>query len=781
MKIGKLAWANIRKSKSATASLMLLIFIATMLLSTGISVITQMSSFYDDKVERLGDPHINVLANQGHYRPQYEQFFKDNAAVKQVVKQRILYMSGAKFKYGDAEMMNGVAFLNADREGMRTPVKLVEKAQSGRQEDIYIPYSFKSSGGYALGDILTIKYFDQAFDFRIAGFAETTIMGTSNNGAMTFWLPDGSYSALAERLGTTANGTMLSVVVHELGKSTSLLTDFELAFPETAVAMHVGDVYMMDVMTAKDGSLVTINIIAMILVLFAALIVGVSLIVIKFRVTSTINDSIVNIGVLKALGYTTRQILASILLQFIMVVLSAGVIGASASSFIHSIFGRIVTSFTGLIPTQTFDVVSNLASVLIVFVLVASVVVISSLRIRSLHPVMALRGGLSTHSAKKNHFPLDRAKGGLQFVLALKAMFANMKQNLMITFIVVLVTFASVFSIVLYYNISQDRTAFLFLVGAETDNVEVTANKSADTYRLKAEIEKLEHVTKTVFFDMTSAKMDGHLIDLTVSDDLDKLNNSMLIEGRHPKYDNEISISLKVSQMIGKGVGDTLTMESGETSRQMLITGMTQYMNNMGEASYVTIPGILQLMPEYKPDAINIYLDGTDNVSFIRDLRAKFGNEIDNVLDIDELIESQSQQMMSALFVVMALILTITVLVVVLILYLVISTMILKRRREFGILKAMGYTTFQLMSQIAYSFMPIIGFGVAIGGALGCLFTNPLLAVLLSGGGVENVAFIVKVPIMAAMCAGLIVLAYFVSMLVARRIKRISAYHLISE
>ncbi|WP_081765405.1 FtsX-like permease family protein [Paenibacillus pini] len=37
--------------------------------------------------------------------------------------------------------------------------------------------------------------------------------------------------------------------------------------------------------------------------------------------------------------------------------------------------------------------------------------------------------------------------------------------------------------------------------------------------------------------------------------------------------------------------------------------------------------------------------------------------------------------------------------------------MILKRKREFGILKATGYTTFQLMTQIAMSFVPIVIIG----------------------------------------------------------------------
>ncbi|MFD0673457.1 ABC transporter permease [Cohnella sp. GCM10027633] len=781
MKLAKLAWANIRKSKSATVSLMLLIVIATMLLSTGISVISRMSSFYDDKVAQLGDPHISIVADQAHYKQEYEAYFRRIAGVKEIETLPALYLPMAKFAYGDSEAMRGIALLNADSERKRKPLMLAEKLADVGQEDIYVSYSFKSSGGYALGDPLTITFQDRPFAFRIAGFFESTMMGTNNMGAMKFWMPGNSFSALADRIGASANGTMLSVTVGDSGESTSMLADFKETFVETAIAMNAGQLFAIDVQTSKDGNSISINIIAMILVLFAALIVGVSLIVIKFRVTNMINDGIVNIGVLKALGYTTRQIIASIALQFMMIVLAAGAAGASASSAIQSIFGRMITSFTGLITIPSFDAIPKIASVLIVFVLVASVVLITSLRIRSLHPVMALRGGLSTHSAKKNYFPLESAKGGLQFLLALKTMFANMKQNVMIALIIVSVTFASVFSIVLFYNVSQDKTAFLHLVGAETYNVGVNAKPAADMVRLKADIEKMERVTKTVLFDMTSAKIDDRLLDVNVVDDFGKLNNSMLIEGRHPKHDNELSLSLKVSELLDKGVGDTVTLTSGEASRPMLITGMTQYMNNMGEATYVTIPGMLQVMPDYKPDSLYVYVDGSDNASFIRDVKAKYGSELDDVMDVDELIKSQSKAMLSALFVVMALILTITAFVVALILYLVISTMILKRKREFGIMKATGYTTFQLKSQIAYSFMPVIVFGVAVGGALGCLYTNKMLAMLMAGGGVQKVSFIVKIPVMAALCAGLVALAYFVSMLVARRIKRITAYGLITE
>ncbi|WP_040948234.1 ABC transporter permease, partial [Gorillibacterium massiliense] len=512
------------------------------------------------------------------------------------------------------------------------------------------------------------------------------------------------------------------------------------------------------------------------------LIVIVTLIVIRFRVTNMINDGIVNLGVLKALGYTTKQILASITLQLMLITLFSALIGASASTAFDPIFGQMITSFTGLLSEQRFNVLAVVTSVLIVSGLVMLVVIMSAMRIRKLHPVTALRGGLTTHSHKKNRLPLDKAKGGLQFKLACKSMFANSRQNLIILIIMIGITFASVFSVVLYYNIAIDKTTFYHLIGVETNNVAVEAKSGTDSIKLKADIERMNGVDHTIFYDKSAGLVDDQQYNMFVIDDYSKLENQLVFEGRFPQYDNEIALSWVVSDMIHKGIGDTVFVQVGTTTQSMLITGLSSSISNGGDkAFYMTDAGMLKFDPDYRGSMINVYLSGVDNTAFIDAFKAQYGGLADNVTDYDQNIENQSSIYSSAMLVLMTIIIAITVTVVCLILYLVISTMIIKRKKEFGIMKATGYTTYQLMTQIALSYVPVVIGGIVIGGVLGCLFTNSMLTMMLTGAGLHNVNFIVKIPVMALLCVGLIVLAYAVSMLVARRIKNISAYGLIME
>jgi len=195
----------------------------------------------------------------------------------------------------------------------------------------------------------------------------------------------------------------------------------------------------------------------------------------------------------------------------------------------------------------------------------------------------------------------------------------------------------------------------------------------------------------------------------------------------------------------------------------------------------VTLDGIKQLQSDYKGSSYYVYLDGLSNKDFIKDVEKQFGDDIAETVNIDENIESQTGMYIAAVYAIMLMILIITVIVVVMILYLVIKTMIIKRKKEFGVMKAIGYSTIQLMNQISISFLPVIITGVACGGVLGFLFTNPLLSVLLSGAGVHRLDFIIHLPTILMLCVGISILAYAVSMLVALRIKKISAYGLITE
>ncbi|CAK4840670.1 unnamed protein product [Aphanomyces euteiches] len=293
------------------------------------TIIFKMNTFYDEKVEKLHDPHVSIVMKRASYQQSYADFFKNNSAVKATESETIILMNTAKFRYGDSELSSSAALLNADANRKFSPLKLLEKLDPINNESIYLSNSFKASGGYKLGDTFTITYQDNAYSYRVAGFFEATMLGAPDMGIMKFLLPDAAYRQLSNKVGEAAGGTFLSAELKDSQQSTKLLTEYNKTFPDPSTDVNAPLFWETDIDMVKNTSTMTIDIVAMILVVFAAVIVLVSLIVIKFRVTNSIDDGIVNIGVLKAVGYTNKQILASIILQFMLITLSAGIVGVA--------------------------------------------------------------------------------------------------------------------------------------------------------------------------------------------------------------------------------------------------------------------------------------------------------------------------------------------------------------------------------------------------------------------------------------------------------------------
>ncbi len=764
------------------ASLLIFILIASLLLNIGLMVITQINTFFDHKNEQLKDPHAMFVMNQKSDTPAYREYLANYPGVTETEVEDIIDMENVNYQFGNGELSSGVIIYNADEERHIGSLKFVEKTKTSSSNDIFVPYSFKTNGGYELGDDFIITYQDKDYEYRVSGFFETTMMGTINIGVMKLMLPESSYQRLANELDNQSKALVFSARMEDKQQSPKLSEDFIQEVQQSQIDdVAATNIMGIDIELVKNVSTLTINIIATILVAFAAVIVLVSLLVVRFRVSNSIEDGMENIGVLKAIGYTSAQILSSILLQFILIVLCASTGGIVLSYILMPMLGGIISSLTGLLWVQEFDVLVNVISIILIVFCVVIVTLFSAFRVQNILPVAALRGGIHTHSFRKNHFPLEKAKGSLHFLLAMKAMVENAKQNLMILFIVMALTFASVFSAVLYYNIASDKTAFVNLFGSEPANVFVVVKPDANTSELLHNMEQMAHVSKVNILDLIETKIDGQTVYTNITDQYNQLENNIVYEGRQPKHENEISISWVVSSRINKGIGDTVKVEYGNETSSYLITGLSQSISNLGQVAGVTMEGIQKLDSNYQGTSLYVYLDGISNKEFIKMVQDQYGDSIIETFDIDKNVESQIGMYIAAVFAVMLMVLTITILVVALILYLVIKTMIIKRKKEFGVMKAIGYSTLQLMNQISISFLPVIMMGVTLGGVLGYFFTNPMLSILLSSAGAKRLDFIIHLPIVFMPCVGILVLAYMVSMVTSLRMKKISAYGLITE
>ncbi|OMD35259.1 ABC transporter permease [Paenibacillus odorifer] len=776
--IGKLAWSNIRKRKSATVTLFILIMIAVLLLNIGLTVILKLNSFQQEKMTELRTPEISAYFPKDDYLEEYEELVDSYSYTESWENEAAILLADAKMKYGQTDTTVAFIILNMDTPRTKGLFKTTTPLGSKDADMIYLPYLFHVGSGYNLGDTFTFVYDNNSFSYTIGGFIEEPLLGTLTNGALKVFLNDEGYKQLGERLGTEAQYSFLSADLTDPSKDVKL----EQMLSERIFASGSTDQFqVMRAEVGLEGNRVFVNLLAAILIVFALIMVLISLIVIRFQILGHIEDNLTNIGILKANGYTSWQIKNALLLQFTSVSIIAAIPGGGLSGLVMPLVGNMISSSIGLLWPISFEGVSAVLSLVIVSGLVLLVTYLSSRRIRNITPITALQSGILTHNFKRNPIPLETSRVNLQFSLSLKALVRQMKQNMMIVLIVAGLTFSSIFCSILNFNFKGDTSAVIELVGIERSDF-LLLPKNGDLQQGKfTELEAMPGVEKLTVLDSMVASIKNTSFMLRVSDDYSKLETQTIYKGREPIYDNEIVISGVIAKLENSEIGDEVPITFNGVTENYLVTGLSQQISQLGMVASMTGDGMRRLQPEYTPLSINVYLkEGGDAQAFVKDLEARFPKQW-NITNIRETVDSTLSTFTAAVSSMTAVITVVTIIVVSLILYLVIKTLILKRKREFGILKGMGYTTFNLMTQITFSLFPVIVVGVALGSIGGYFFSDSAFVLLLSSLGIYNVQLAVSLPQVLLLCAAILVVAYAVSMLVARRIRKVSVYDLIMD
>lgn len=73
------------------------------------------------------------------------------------------------------------------------------------------------------------------------------------------------------------------------------------------------------------------------------------------------------------------------------------------------------------------------------------------------------------------------------------------------------------------------------------------------------------------------------------------LENETLIEGRLPKYENEIVITTKVSEILKAQVGDVIYVEGVGERKDYIVSGIDQKINSMGIKAMLNFKGAERL------------------------------------------------------------------------------------------------------------------------------------------------------------------------------------------
>jgi len=776
-----LAVANLRKSKGNAISLTLVMLLVAMFINIAFVMLFGIGSFFDQRAEELNTAHFMTNLSQDEaFASSQMQFIAQDARVGSIEMQ--VFVSGQGDAFFNGLPDPGYMMFQPIYEGQQmNPLTMVGDYLPLTGDAIYIPHFMMIGGGFELGDTIRFMFMDEELNFTVAGSTEEILFGSINGWRRRMYVSDEMFHNLEQQFPMEVSPGLMARM-YDISYTALFLNDYLdylIDLPHSADSVMITGTTA-NINNSRNAHTLIPTVVGSILAVFAIVFLLVSLIVIRFRINNSIDEGMTNIGVQKAIGYSNRQIIGSIMIQFGLIAAIGGVAGVVASQFVLPYVTIIFGSMFPFVWSPAINLVAKVAMLAMIVACVLLFSLLSAVRIFKLYPLVALRGGHTSHNAKRNALQLDKVGGALEFLLACKDVLQNKKQAFAIGIIILGITFTAVAGLGTHYAVNVNNEAFLTTMVGETFELAVMVRDVNDADTLTENLRAHPDVTGvTGMHNGVRLVIEDTMIFIDVAEDNTQLRGNMLVSGRYPLYDNEIALSTATLQATGKAIGDYVTVRSGGYNFEFIISGHTQSMDGM--VGNITGDGMRRMQP-FEFQAFMVFLaEGVCGTGFAEDLRETQGDIFAQIMVFDEIAENFIQSM-GGIFAAISVVLLVVVSVIVMAtMYLVIKTAVLRKRRELGIQKALGFTTLQLMNQVALALTPAIILG-SVAGAVAGFNTFDLFFVVVSGAaGTMSVNIPVSLSWTVIACAGVILLAYVVSMAVALRIRKISAYALVTE
>ncbi len=740
---------NVKKAKGQYLSFGIIICLTALIMNTALVLAFQTFSAYDSRFYELDTADINFMIPQFQDDSELITEIEKIDGVSAVEKHNGVFVSATIREFSGSDFDMNTVFYNLDETRTLNRLDVSEYLKKSNENSVYkntvyVPMYMKKLGGFSEGGKITYSINGKDCTYEIGGIVSEMQYGNYGTGLIGGYLSTAAYEKLVEMHGEnkiaeyslkTTDNADLSKIKNAI---TVLLTDKKIA----AIVVN-------DRVTAKQTRTMVCTLLIVIFLALAAIILTVSIFLSSFRIRSTIEDELAQMGVLKAVGYTSRLMIRSTVVPYALTGIISTILGAAVSYTVLPGVAEILAIQSGFTYTPVFDAKALLIVVIIPVSVIVLFAYLSAAKIHKLEPIDAIRGRKGAEFAGQNI---------LLSVLSIGIM--------------VLLSFAGT----LLYNVSVNPDNFINTLLEETPSVIFTVPKDKMSECKKALQGDSRVKLALEYSSATVSYADGSLAAF-VCEDFEKVTNDICYEGRNPAGKNEIAVGNMLAE--NYPIGSTIEITVSDRSAPYVVTGYIQSVNNSGKACELTKDGYKRIGGTV--NTINVYLHDKIADRFIEEYGKHHDSWIASSLNYEQLNENSRTMYAGIVSAVTVVLFLISVLMVLLVLYVIIHSVISRRRQEFGIYKAIGYTSRQLTLMTAARFVPALALSAVLSAVTGIWYLPVINQFIFRQIGAIKNHFVISIWTLLVMALVFTAAAFFISVLLAAPIKKITAYSLLKE
>ena len=578
------------RNKMVTIVVFVFITMAIILAASAINNIANLIQSMSDLEEKAVPADITQMHIGEFNQTEINRFTKEqqeHVAMQETMN--LLNIDGSHIHFGQNETMAGtvqdISFV-VQNEKFDFILDLNNEKLDIKEGYVAVPIYFMQHYDLQIGESIIVKNGNAQKEFIISDYARDYEMNSSLTSSKRFVINRADYDEmLISREGELEY--LIQFKLKENGNSQEVQTAYiEAGLPANGPIV-LGQFFL--IFNAMSDATV-----AMVIILISLLLIMIAALCIRLTFLATMDEDMREIGVMKAIGISKKDIKKVYLNKYKVMSVVAGIIGYFLSFAVVNLFNGNMRLYLSSDITGNLNYGLSLLAPILIYIMIVMYCKNVLKRIDKISAVEALRKDLMEKGKKrKNSFSLLNNKiFSTNIYMGIRDVFKRAKLYRLLFFIFIVCTFIVILPINMYNTMNSPEFSTYMGIGKSDMRIDLrrTDHIAEDFKKLQEELKNDRDIEKhaayiTSSYQVKNAEGTWDYINIETGDfSVFPLN---YLEGSAPDREGEISLSHANAGEDGlnKKVGEEVVVKAGRTEEILKVSGIYQDVTNGGKTA----------------------------------------------------------------------------------------------------------------------------------------------------------------------------------------------------
>ncbi|KAA0769569.1 ABC transporter permease [Bacillus sp. AR2-1] len=619
-----------------------------------------------------------------------------------------------------------------------------------RKGEIGVPIYYMQKYNLRIGDKIWVVKNNNELALAISAFVRDVQMNPSLVSSKRFVISDEDFERIKGNFGESEY--LIEFQLTDVNK----IKEFENLYQSSNLPQKGPSITYSLFKTLNS---LTDGIIAAVLIIISALLILIAILCIRFTIMTSMEEDYREIGVMKAIGITSKEIQKLYVTKYVVIAASGCICGYILSLFVTKIFTSNISLYMG---TANTSVLHFIVPLIVTTLLFLAVILFCRIILRNFRRITAIdalrsRGNLGKGKVKSS-FSLSQTKiTNVNIFIGIQDVVKRFKLYRVLSIVLIIAVFMIVVPVNFLYTIQSPKFVNYMGTGKsdiridlqQSENIEKRFKDVISYIRNDEDVEKYAaFVTST--FKMVNAEGTHENLNVEVGDftqfPLD------YVQGIAPKNEKEIALSYMNANELKKNVGDEIVLFVEGKEKALTISGIYQDVTNGGKTAKASFSYNSENILWY---VVNVDMKPTVNLQEkVKKYKHNFSSA--KITDTDDYLTQTLGETIKQLRLVTQVAILFAILISVLITAMFFKMLLAKDSSQILIMKSIGFSNKDIRIQYITRSIVIVLIGIVTGTLLAATFGEMLVSWLGSFMGAAHIKFVVNPIVSYVICPAIL-------------------------